>query len=1038
MMQINLFIRNNMTFPSAYIRKIGITLIFAVTAIFSAFAQNIEIKGKVLGEKNKDTVIGATIKLKNLPGGAVTDINGDFQLNVKSLPVTLNVRMIGYKNQDIEVNRNEPLTIYLTEDVTHLNDVVVVGYGSQKRKELTGSIASVSATHLEYNVAPSVDALLGGAVAGVNVTSSSGQPGSSASIRIRGGNSINASNDPLYVIDGFLFFSDNSSTSTGIKGFDGGSNPLNMLNPSDIESIEVLKDVSATAIYGSRGSNGIIMITTKKGKKEGISINYQYTSGWGNSVKKLDLLNATQWARLEKDYFLNKAGYTDAEIAQLGKGYDWQDAVLQTGISQNHAISLSGGDDKIHYFLSGNYLNQEGIIIHSGFKRFTGRFNLDKEVFPGFKIGVNLTGNKSTQDGLTTFEGVNYSSSPFSKGISNSLTYALYIPPVVPIYNSDGSYNYNNPFEYGDLRDGTRTVNPVSDLNNSVAQTINTAFFGNFFAQYSFKGLTAKVNLGNNVSYTTQHYFSPASSALGLVLNGIGEIGNKQVEINLSEFTLNYKKKSGIHSFDALAGFTHQENKTNLLTTTTYNFTNDELGVNGLQYGYPYGTTPIYSEFDEGWLNSFIGRLNYSLLERYNLTATFRSDESSKFIHVDHPWGFFPSVGVSWNVNEEGFLKDVSAISNLKLRASMGSVGNQEIPNNKDITTLGATSYGGQIGYTITNIADPNLRWETTTQYNIGVDAGFWNNKITTTVDAYYKNTSDLLLLIDPPLGQENNILTNAGNVVNKGIEASVNAVLVETKSIHWSFAANIAKNRNIITKLNGDNKEIFYGNNQILRVGEPLGSFYGLIFDGVVQKNEDVTKLPTTPAYTVPVPGDPKFVDVNKDNHIDQNDRVVLGSPQPNIIYGFSSSFKYKNFDLFVLVQGTQGNKVYNVLNSHLEVPNDEYNGSAALLNAWTPTNPSNTVPRITNVPLSSELDGRYIEDASYLRLKTITLGYTFKLFSNTNNDKHLNLRVFATAENVLTITGYKGYNPEIAKGIDLGSYPMARTFLAGASMSF
>ena len=1035
MTKIYLFIRNEKTFSSTYFRKIGITLLFAVTAILSAFAQNIEIKGKVFAEKTKDTVIGATIKLKNLPGGAVTDINGDFQLNVKSLPVTLNVRMVGYKNQDIEINRNEPLTIYLTEDVTHLNDVVVVGYGSQKRKELTGSIASVSPTHLEYNVAPSVDALLGGAVAGVNVTSSSGQPGSPASIRIRGGNSINASNDPLYVIDGFLFFSDNTSTATGIKGFDGGSNPLNMLNPSDIESIEVLKDVSATAIYGSRGSNGVIMITTKKGKKDGVSINYQYTSGWGNSAKKLSLLNATQWARLEKDYFLNKGGYTDAQIAQLGKGYDWQDAVLQTGISQNHAISLSGGDDKTHYFLSGNYLNQQGIIIHSGFERFTGRFNLDKEVFPRFKVGVNLTGNKSTQDGLTTFEGTNYNSSPFSKGISNSLTYALYIPPVVPIYNNDGSYNYNNPFEYGDLRDGTRTVNPISDLNNSQAQTINTAFFGNFFAQYSFKGLTAKVNLGSNISHTTQNYFSPASSALGLVPGGIGEIGYKQVEINLTEFTLDYKKKFGIHSFDALYGFTYQENKNNFLTTITYNFTNASLGVNNLQDGYPYGGTPIYSGFNSGYLYSTLGRVNYSLLERYNVTATFRNDYSNRFAH---PYGFFPSVGVSWNINEESFLKNVSAISNLKLRASIGSVGNQEIPNDPYQYALGVIKYNGQTGYQVTNPGDPNLTWETTSQYNIGVDGGFWNNKITATVDAYYKNTSDLLLAIPPKLGEQFGHLTNVGSVVNKGIEASLNAVLVENKNFNWSFAANIAKNKNTITKLPGDANELPLNDYQRLKVGEPLGSFYGLIFDGVVQKNEDVTKLPTTPAYTIPVPGDPKFVDVNNDKHIDGNDRVILGSTQPNIIYGFSSSFKYKNFDLFVLLQGTQGNKVYNELNRFLEIPNDEYNKSSALLNAWTPTNPSNTVPRITNTPLSSELDSRYVEDASYLRLKTLTLGYTLRLFSNANNDKHLNLRVFATAENVLTITGYKGYNPEIANGIDLGSYPMARTFLVGASMSF
>jgi hypothetical protein len=362
-------------------------------------------------------------------------------------------------------------------------------------------------------------------------------------------------------------------------------------------------------------------------------------------------------------------------------------------------------------------------------------------------------------------------------------------------------------------------------------------------------------------------------------------------------------------------------------------------------------------------------------------------------------------------------------------------VGNQEIPNDPYQYALGVIKYAGQTGYKVANVGDPNLTWETTTQYNIGIDAGLWHNKITATVDAYYKNTSNLLLLIPPKLGEENGHLTNVGNVVNKGIEASVNAVLVEKKNFNWSVAANIAKNKNIITKVNDNN-----GNtgDQPLIVGESLYSFYGLKFDGVVQKNEDFTKLPTTPSYTVPQPGDPKFVDVNKDNHIDQNDRVVLGSPQPKVIYGFSSSLKYKNFDLFVLLQGTQGNKVYNELNRYLEIPNDEYNKSASLLNAWTETNPSNTVPRITNVPFSTELDSRYIEDASYLRFKTLTLGYTFRLFSNESNAKHLNIRVFATAENLFTITGYKGYNPEIAKGIDLGSYPMARTFLVGANVSF
>ena len=1034
MTKLQLFFGNGKTFPDYFVRKIGSTFLFAVLISFSSFAQQIEIKGKVLEENTKVPVIGATIRLKKTQGAAVTSIDGDFSLSVKSFPVTLSVTSIGYKYQEVEVYDNEPLIIYLAEDLNKLTEVVVVGYGTQNRKELTGAISTVSKDHLEYNVSSSVDALLGGAVAGVNVTQNSGQPGSPASIRIRGGNSINASNDPLYVIDGFPYFSDNSTTKVGLGAIEGESNPLNLLNPSDIESIEVLKDVSATAIYGSRGSNGVILITTKKGKKGKSSINYQYTSGWSQSAKKLDLMNASQWARLEKDYFLNKPGYTDAQIEQLGKGYDWQNAVLQTGTTQNHSLSINGGDEKSQYFISGNYLNQEGIILNSGLERFTGKLNYEKEVLPGFKIGVTLTGNKSTQNSLTTFEGVNYNSSPYSKGIANSLTYALYIPPVVSIYNNDGSYNYNNPFEYAYLREGTKTANPVSDLKNSTAQTVNTAFLGNFYAQYKIiNGLIAKVNFGSNISQTTQNYFSPSYTAIGLVPNGIGGIGNKRVEVLLSEFTLTYTKQIGIHSFDALVGFTDQETKTNYISTISSDFTDQTLGVNNLQDGTPYGDLPIYSGSSSSSLYSILGRINYSLFKRYNLTTTFRSDYSTRF--ADR-WGIFPSLGLSWNINEEGFLKNVSEINNLKLRVSAGSVGNQEIGDYDYLQTLVVTKYNGKTVYKVGNTGDDNLKWETTTQYNIGLDAGILNNRITATVDAYYKKTSDLLLLIPASLGQESDQLKNVGNVVNKGLEFSVNATILESKQLSWSVAANIAKNHNEITKLNG-NGDIIDGVN-ILRVGESLGSFYGLVFDGVVQKGEDVSKLPTTPANTTPQSGDPKFKDISGDGHINSDDRVVLGSIQPDFTYGFSSVFKYHGFDLFVLLQGSHGNKVYNELRRFLETPSDSYNVSAALLNAWTETNPSTTVPRITSTPISSELDSRYIEDASYLRLKTVTLGYTINKIRLITAKLPLKVRLFSTLENLITLTGYKGYDPEVAKGTDLGSYPMARTLLVGASITF
>ncbi|WP_437917981.1 SusC/RagA family TonB-linked outer membrane protein [Sphingobacterium sp. LRF_L2] len=1005
----------------------------------SAKASNLQttIRGKVVDESG-DPLAGVTVSLRGENSLTTTDQDGQFDLQAAATGILV-FSSIGYKTIERQIGAFTFFEISLIpDDGDILDEVVVVGYGTQRRRDLTGAIASVSKKHLEYNTAPSVDVLLGGAVAGVNVTQASGQPGAPATIRIRGGNSVNASNNPLYVIDGFLYFSDNSSTKTGFGGIDGEFNPLNMLNPADIASIDVLKDVSATAIYGSRGSNGVILITTKRGDKDKSVVDYQYTFGAANSAKKLDLLNAQQWARLQKDYFLNKPGYSDDEIASLGEGYNWQNAVLQTGISQNHAVSISGGDELSQYFISGNHLNQDGVVLNSGFKRFVGRANYDRQVFSRLKVGFSLTANKSTQNSLTTFEEVNYNSSPYSAGIANSLTYALYIPPVVPFYTNTGEYNYNNPFEYAYLRQGQKTANPISDLNNSTAETIYTGFLGNFYAQYKpIEELTAKVSVGSNIGHVTQRYFSPSYTALGLEPGGIGGIGNKRSEILLSEFTLNYAKKiNQFHSLDVLGGFTFQDTKTNYISTLSSGFTNESLGVDNLQDGKPYGSRPIGSGATESKLYSLLGRVNYAWLDRYHLTANFRSDYSTRFAK-NHKWGLFPSLGLAWNISDESFLRDVKNLSSLKLRLSGGNVGNQEIGDYEYLQLLEAIYYGDEVAYKVGNSGNEDLRWETTEQYNVGIDAAFFENKIAATLDVYQKKTSDLLLLIPPKLGEENEQLRNVGNLTNKGIEFSLHATPIQRTNFQWTLSGNIAYNRNRITELYDGVTEKKLGV-EVLKVGESIGSFSGLLFEGVVQKDEDVTALPTTPSYTNLQPGDPKFRDVNQDNHIDLNDRIVLGSTQPNLTYGFSTAVNYRGFDFFVLLQGVSGNSVYNQLRRYLESPNDAYNASAVLLDSWTENNPSTTVPRITNSRLSSEVDSRYIEYASYLRLKTLTVGYTFGQGRQPVKKWPLRLRIFATAQNLLTITGYKGYDPEIAKGTDLGAFPMPRTFLSGLSITF
>ncbi|OAV72615.1 Outer membrane receptor for ferrienterochelin and colicins [Bacteroidales bacterium Barb6] len=1017
-------------------------VLLAVLFPLAAFTQQsaIEIKGYVLEEGTREPLPGASILLEGGKTGGVTERDGSFVVRVKSLPAAVSIRFLGYKEEDVEIHEySGPVTFFLREDAGLLDEIVVVGYGTQRRKELTGAISAIPKAVLEH-VGVSFDGMLGGAVAGLNVTQTSGQPGASSSIRIRGGNSIHGGNDPLYVIDGFIFYSDNNSTKTGLGKIDGGLNPLSSINPADIESIEVLKDVSATAIYGSRGANGVIIVSTKKGKRGGDKVNYQYSIGWDKSAKKLDLMNASEWARMEKDFFNNKGKYTDDEIAALDEGYDWQDAVLRTGVRQSHELSVSGGDAKMRYLVSGNYTGQDGIVINSGFKRYNVRLNIDRDLSDKLTVGITATTGKNIQKSLTTTEKVGFNSSPYSAGITSSLTYALFMPPVVPIYSSDGGYNYKNPYEYNYLALRGNAANPVSDLENSVAETINTSLLGSFFARYTIvEGLVAKVNAGTNVSHTTQNFFAPSYTALGLAEEGIGAIGNKQHEVWLMEYTLGYTKQlNDAHYIDLLGGYTYQHSQTNGVTALTTHYTNEELKYKNIQDGSQRYAPVAASSL--ATLSSVIGRANYTLAGRYNLTATFRADKSSR-LAKGHQWGYYPSVGLSWNINEESFLQDTKALTTLKLRLSAGTVGNQEIGDLDALESYDPQQYNGGIAYNKGNKGNSKLKWETTAQYNAGIDAGFFGDRLTLTADAYYKKTSDLFFKVPVPSSEGGGVqLENIGNVTNKGIELSLSTTLAERKNLTWTAAANIAHNVNRITHLASDdilfderNKEV------IFQVGESLGSFYGLIFDGIIQEGDDLSKLPESGTYGTPQPGDLKFRDVSgidgkPDGKISNYDRVVLGNIQPDFTYGFSSTVNYRGFDLFVLFQGSQGNRIYNHLRRNLEHAADAYNVSAVLLDSWTSTHPSAVVPKINRNHPNALLDSRYVEDASYLRLKNITLGYKLPV-----RIKGLSgFRIFASAQNLLTLTGYKGYDPEVSSGIDLGVYPTARTFSAGANLSF
>ncbi len=917
-------------------------------------------------------------------------------------------------------------------DSLSLNEIVVVGYGTQRRTQLTGAVTTVGAERFADVAAPTLDGALDGAVAGLHVTASSGQPGAASNIRIRGGNSVNASNEPLYVVDGFIYYKSSSDSKTGLGAIESSLSPLSTINPSDIQSIEVLKDVSATAIYGSRGANGVILITTKKGTRGKTTVNYRYTAGWDAVSKKLDLMTASEWAAFQKKYYYNKGGYTDQQIAALGEGTDWQDAMLRNAFRQQHEFSVNGGNGKGRYAFSANYTDQDGIIINSGFERYNFHLNADWNLLEGLTFGLSATYGKSTQHGLTTTEEVKYNSSPYSAGITNSFVYGLLTPRVVPIYAADGTYNYANPYEYAYFAIGSKSSNALSDLNDSEAESINNYLLSNVWAQYAFGDFRAKVTVGLNKEQITQNYFSPSYTSLGLANEGLGGIGNKANEVWQQEYTLAWNRQLGqAHYLDALVGYTRQTSKTNYNSVLVSHFTNETLKYNNLADG--SSVYPPTSGETQATLNSLIARVNYTLLDRYNATATFRADNSSRFAK-NHRWGYFPSIGLSWNLDREAFLRDSKTVSGLKLRASYGIVGNQEIGDYEYALNYTASQYDGSSSYSKSNVSNKDLKWETTASYNIGADLSLWQGRLNIVADAYYKKTSDLLLEV--PIGFQQGVSTqlrNVGNVVNKGVELSVDALLAAKHNLTWRVSANIAHNRNRITGMGTANNIIMGSANEtILRKDEALGSFYGLQFDGIVQQGEDVSQLPTLNGKTLE-PGDVKYVDQDGNGRIDGNDRVVLGSIQPDFTYGFSSQLKWKHLDASVAFAGSYGNQVYNALGRRLEQTGDSYNLLRTVLDSWTEDNPSNRYPLASKERATSYIDSRYVENASYLKLRNLTVGYTLPL----KESFPLKVRVFATASNLFTITPYTGYDPEVASGTDTGAYPSARSFVFGVDLT-
>lgn len=989
---------------------------------------NSTLSGRVLDNKTQLPLPGAVVKLKGTTHEVLADERGKFNfVTGQKMPLILVVSFVGYQTVETEATENY-VEIILKENNSQLDEVVVTGYGTKKRIDFTGSLASVPKTALNLDRVSSPERLLQGTISGVQVTQSSGQPGGGVSIRVRGGTSIAAGNEPLYVIDGFPISNSNSTADAGVTN-GPKINPLSTISPSDIENIDVLKDASATAIYGSRGANGVILITTRKAKGNSSSITYDAYYGTQSVAKKIALLDASQWASLKNDA-LEDAGkppmYTDAQIATLGRGTDWQDEAFTHAPIQNHNLSISTGSEKTKLTLSGNYFGQDGILKNTGFSRYSFRLNFDHEYNSRLKFGAFITG-----------------SSTKAKVAPDNVVYSiLNMPPVVPVRDSAGAFTTVSNFE-------TAVANPINTLLNQINETNTKRFLVDGYGEYKIlEGLTARVLVGADVISNKQNRYLPSTVYEGLP-GGIASVGSLASTNWLNENTLTYKKDIGSdHYIDVVVGNSQQAFASETYIAGSSNFVSDHFTYNDLGSG---SVIAVPSSYNQKWtLQSYLARVNYEFRKTYLLTLTARADGSSRFGN-NNKWGTFPSAAIAWIVSNEDFAKHFPVVSQLKLRFSAGVTGNQEITPYQSLARL---TYAGYIlnntlvgGFAPGSYGNSNLSWEKTLQYNLGVDLGLFANKLRFVGDVYYKRTRDLLLQVPLPYSSGlDNAYQNLGSVENKGVEIGLNTQNL-TGELTWTTSIVFSANKNKVLSLGPDITEFIPidpsnvpRQSGIVRVGEPLGSFYMYKTNGLFQKGDDFSQSP----LAVTGPGSQRYKDVNGDGAITQaGDRTIVGNSQPKFLAGVTNTFNYRNFDFTFFLQSSYGNKVFSNTRAELEMGNGFTNAYATLLNRWTPDHTNTDMHKAVEDP-SPTLSDRFVEDGSYLRVKNITLGYTLPA-SVLSRAKIKNLRIYLSAQNWFTITHYSGFDPEVSRngqdvlnsGIDNSVYPTAKTILGGVSIT-
>lgn len=1027
----------------------------------TTYAQ-LEITGVVLDETGLG-MPGVVVVALNESANTATDIDGGFKISVAGKESTLQFSMMGYKQQIVKIGDSKHLKVGLDEDIVGLDEVVVIGYGVTRKRDFTGSVSSIRSEALENSVLSSLDDALSGGVAGLMVQSGSGQPGSSSNILIRGANSLTGSTQPLIVVDGFPMFENSTSGGGGMDDKSGGSSAFSLINPDDIASIEVLKDASATAIYGNRGSNGVILITTKKGTGSGTKIQYNSYYSLQKLPSKYDVMNFQEYTEYQALINKNNGLFVNQKTGEMYdfdpniRSVDWQDEVYRTGFIQNHSLSMQSSTDKTNFMVSSSFMQNQSIIKETDWKKFTAKVGIDHSISSKLKTGADIYYNRVSDKGVPTGGG---DGSAIGTVIGTILARPFILDETTQAYfRRAGVDQATIDSDLAGYRDDPLNMVRSIDMTKVMENTTINAY-----AEYKIlNNLILKITGGYNTYNLNQKQFYPKSTPTGKFYNGLGIVSNINNYSWINENTITWMPKfEGGHSLNILGGVTEQGWKSNYSRSEFSSFDNESLGYNNAQMAKNFN---IYTNTGETKYLSFIGRVNYSYKGKYLATATMRRDGTSAF--VNNKWGNFYSGALAYNIMEENFIRNIKEISNLKLRLSLGEVGNSNVPTTGAYSQLYTTNYSFNnsisIGQSPASLANENLKWEKTQEWNLGLEVGLFNNRLALTADLYDKTTNDLLL--EAPvlnISGFDKAWGNIGKLNNRGIELSLNTVIIDKKDLGLTFNLNFSKNISKIKELGQNGAPIYLGINYlsgsqgqqaiILREGGSVGEIYGYQVEGVYGSNDFYND--GTPKEGVAIagigenPGWIKYKDVTNDGSITPDDRTVIGNTLPDFFGAFSTGLRWKDFNLDLVFQYSYGNDVYNANYVQAARFSWDYNQMSFFKDRWTPENPTST--QYAEMQFGT-ISSAFVEDASFLRFKTARLTYSVPSKILRKIGFINNFRVYLAADNIYTFTKYSGYDPEITgsqkaenmsgaltSGFDYGVFPKARIFTGGFNITF